>query len=71
MPTHFGDPEVQAAIRRELARIGIDGALGNGFAVAGSLTPTELLAAFQATPDGAGNAAFEAALAAVIAARDV
>ena len=71
MATHFGDPEVQAAIRRELERVGIDGALWNGFATAGRLTPAELLAAFRATPDGAGNAAFEAALEAVIAARDV
>jgi hypothetical protein len=73
MTTHFGDPEVQAAIRRELDRIGADGALWNGFAVAGALalTPAELLAAFRATPDGAGNTAFEAALQGVIAARAV
>jgi hypothetical protein len=73
MATHFGDPEVQAAIRRELDRIGADGALLSGFAAAGgvALTPAELLAAFRATPDGAGNTAFEAALQGVIAARDL
>jgi hypothetical protein len=71
MATHFGDREVQAAIRRELGRIGADGALLSGFGASGSLalTPAELLAAFRATPDGGGNAAFEAALDAVIAAR--
>lgn len=71
MTTHFGDPEVQAAIRRELDRIGANGALPSVSAAAGSiaLTAAELLAAFRATPDGAGNAALETALQAVIAAR--
>jgi hypothetical protein len=73
MATHFGDPEVQAALRHELARIGADGALLSGFAASGStgFTPAELLEALRSTPDGAGNAAFAAALQGVIAARAV
>ena len=65
--THFGDVEVQAAIRHELHRIGASDSYS---LVSGSrsVTPEELLVVLRAIPDGAGDAALNGALQALFAA---
>jgi hypothetical protein len=58
----FGSADVQRQIAEELRRIGVDGALQSGLAAGVPVTPEQLLAAFRATPTGAGNQAFLVAL---------
>ncbi len=67
--SHFGDKEFQAALRRELTRLGPDGAFPNTLSASDDVMPDDLLAALRAMPDGGGTGAFEAVLRAVVAER--
>ena len=59
----FGDPAFQAALRRELTRIGGDEPLLDGLASSEPVSPNQFLAALRATPTGAGQDEFLANLA--------
>jgi len=58
----YGDPVFQAAIQRELERIGGDDAIQSGLSTDGRVSPEDLMAALRATPAGGGSDAFAAAL---------
>lgn len=62
MTDPWGRADVQRQIRSELTRIGASEQMFAGLASDRPMTPTQLLAAFAATPDGAGDAAFFSAL---------
>lgn len=66
MPDPFGAASFQQKLREELDRIGADEALRNGLAVEGPISPEQILAAFRATPDGAGSQALYANLTTIL-----
>jgi len=66
MTDPLGTAPFQQQLRHELDRIGADDALRDGLAVEGPVTPEQILAAFRATPDGAGSRTFYANLATVL-----
>lgn len=61
--THFGQADVQARIRREIRRIGVDTET-DAFSISSPFSVEEFLAALASVPDGAGAVALQAALGA-------